>query len=446
MDQGGHQDGDGLRQERVDTFALSPPPSASPSRDTLSSNRNAAVLVDFRQSRRSSSLNPVQGGKLLLPLSFRSPWAFGVHRPRFSSFVRSLSASLRLHFSPLLLSLVLQDRPASSRSTRPHALRPSSGTNAQTPKTSTTTRHHLKGVKRTPYFSFFSRVCERIPLPLLLLCFLHSSHPSPLHRIFSLLFPAFSYSYPFLLLVMNSTPTKALVCSLGHLLVPPSFFLSVATLLVLEKTQKGDETTTTPIQSTYNLLHPPSPHLLPFSSSVTILMSFSLSLSHTSFVVGVLQSCSIAGCLGKSGRVHGESGYTKTKTARRETLKDVEIYKKSLKPKKTWDQDRLRGKPEKKEETGECEVQRRANSRRALRVRTSWTAVITTSCKVRRKKASQGRCQWLGQSSDLRDLEDGPSLLEQAARVVLRQSKRSRKTNFKGQDDSRRWTAVVMCA
>lgn len=102
----------------------------------------------------------------------------------------------------------------------------------------------------------------------------------------------------------------------------------------------------------------------------------------------------------------------RTKTARRETLKDVEIYKKSLKPKKTWDQNRLRGKPEKKEETGECEVQRRANSRRALRVRTSWTAVITTSCKVRRNKASQGRCQWLGQSGDLRDLEDGPSLLE----------------------------------
>lgn len=214
MDQGGHQDGDGLRQERVDTFALPPPPSASPSRDTLSSNRNAAVLVDFRQSRRSSSLNPVQGGKLLLPLSFRSPWAFGVHRPRFSSFVRSLSASLRLHFSPLLLSLwyfkIVRHHHA------PHDHTHSGQALGPTPKPPKLARRLdiiSKGSKRTPYFSFFSRVCERIPLPLLFLCFLHSSHPSPLHRIYSLLFPAFSYSYPFLLLVMNSTPTKALVCS-----------------------------------------------------------------------------------------------------------------------------------------------------------------------------------------------------------------------------------------
>lgn len=67
---------------------------------------------------------------------------------------------------------------------------------------------------------------------------------------------------------------------------------------------------------------------------------------------------------------------------------------------------------------------------------------MTTSCEVRRKKASQGRRQWLGQSGNLRELEDRPSLLEEAARVVLRQSERSRKLNSEGGGGRGRLTSL----
>lgn len=160
---------------------LPPPPLATPfsrngTRPSSSTFANPVGLPPSTRSRAANSFSPYPFGR---------PGLFGVHRPRFFSFVRSLSASLCLHFSPLL-SLwylkIVRHHHAPHDHTQGQAL-------GSTPKPQKLARRLdiiSKGSKRTPIFSFFSRVCESIPLPSLFLCFLHSSHPSPLHRIFSL--------------------------------------------------------------------------------------------------------------------------------------------------------------------------------------------------------------------------------------------------------------------